>query len=120
MTQEQSEAVHARMRKLKIDNYHPGVDDKLTRLHKIAQDWNLPLEAIAYMGDDLNDLPCLEAVGYAFCPQDAVAGNQGCGRLRDHVITQATGRCAKSVICCWPERFWGSNFAARLMGQARG
>jgi len=71
MTQEQSEAVHARMRKLKIDNYHPGVHDKLTLLHKIAQDWDLPLEAIAYMGDDLNDLACLETAGYAFCPQDA-------------------------------------------------
>jgi len=71
MTQEQSEAVHARMRKLKIDNYHPGVVDKLTLLHKVAQDWDLPLEAIAYMGDDLNDLPCLETAGYAFCPQDA-------------------------------------------------
>jgi len=72
MTQEQSEAVHARMRKLKIDNYHPGVQDKLSRLREVARDWDLPLEAIAFMGDDLNDLPCLEAVGYAFCPQDAL------------------------------------------------
>jgi len=72
MTQERSEAVHARMRKLNIDNYHPGVKDKLTRLREVAQGWGLPLEAIAYMGDDLNDLPCLANVGYAFCPQDAL------------------------------------------------
>lgn len=72
MTQERSEAVHARMRKLEIDNYHPGVHDKLARLNEVAKDWNLPLEAIAYMGDDLNDLPCLKAAGYACCPQDAV------------------------------------------------
>ena len=95
MTQEQSEAVHARMRKLKIDDYHPGVHDKLTRLHEVAKDWGLPLEAIAYMGDDLNDLACLEAAGYAFCPQDALpeiraaADYVTCSRAGDGAVREA-------------------------------
>jgi len=96
MTQEQSEAVHARMRKLKIDNYHPGVDDKLNRLHKVAQDWDLPLEAIAYMGDDWNDLPCLKAVGYAFCPQDAVPEIRA---VADYVASRRAGSGAVREVC---------------------
>jgi N-acylneuraminate cytidylyltransferase len=96
MTQEQSEAVHARMRKLNIDNYHPGVQDKLTRLHKIAQDWDLPLEAIAYMGDDLNDLPCLETAGYAFCPQDASPEIRA---VADYVTSRHAGSGAVREVC---------------------
>jgi len=96
MTQEQSEAVHARMRKLNIDNYHPGVHDKLTRLREVAQDWNLPLEAIAFMGDDLNDLPCLEAVGYAFCPRDAVTEVQA---VSDYITSRRAGRGAVREVC---------------------
>ena len=96
MTQEQSEAVHARMRKLKIDNYHPGVDDKLTLLHKVAQDWGLSLESIAYMGDDLNDLPCLTTAGYAFCPQDAVEEIRA---VADYVASHRAGSGAVREVC---------------------
>ena len=96
MTQEQSEAVHARMRKLKIDNYHPGVDDKLTRLHKVAQDLDLPLEAIAYMGDDWNDLPCLTNVGFAFCPQDAVPEIRA---VANYVTSHRAGSGAVREVC---------------------
>ena len=96
MTQEQSEAVHARMRKLKIDNYHPGVEDKLTRLHKVAQDWDLPLGAIAYMGDDVNDLPCLTSVGYAFCPRDAVPEIKA---VADYVASHSAGNGAVREVC---------------------
>ena len=96
MTQEQSEAVHARMRELKIDNYHPGGDDKLTRLHEVAQDWDLPLEAIAYMGDDWNDLSCLTTTGYAFCPQDAVPEIRA---LADYVASHRAGSGAVREVC---------------------
>jgi len=96
MTQEQSEAVHARILKLKIDNYHPGVDDKLTRLYKVAQDWGLPLETIAYMGDDLNDLACLRAAAYAFCPHDAVPEIRA---EADYVTSHRAGRGAVREVC---------------------
>ncbi len=94
MTQEQSEAVHARMLKLQIKDYYPGVTDKLGKLHAIAQAWQLPLDAIAFVGDDLNDLACLQAVGLSCCPRDAVlairsgadyvaAHDGGAGAVRD-------------------------------------
>jgi N-acylneuraminate cytidylyltransferase len=96
MTQEQSKAVHARMRKLKIDNYHPGVDDKLALLHEVAKDWDLPLEAIAYMGDDWNDLPCLTTAGYAFCPQDAAPEIKAAAA---YVTSRRAGRGAVREVC---------------------
>jgi YrbI family 3-deoxy-D-manno-octulosonate 8-phosphate phosphatase len=96
MTQEQSAAVHARMRKLKIDNYHPGVHDKLTRLHEIALSWGLPMEAIAYMGDDLNDLPCLGTVGYSFCPRDAVPEVRAAA---DYITSNRAGHGAVREVC---------------------
>ncbi|MGA9575170.1 MAG: N-acylneuraminate cytidylyltransferase [Lysobacterales bacterium] len=96
MTQERSEAVHARMRKLKIDNYHPGVIDKLTCLSEVARNWGLPLEVIAYMGDDLNDLSCLETSGYAFCPRDAVPEIKAAA---DYVTRQSAGNGAVREVC---------------------
>ena len=96
MTQEQSEAVHARMRKLKIDNYHPGVDNKLSLMRTVAQEWDLPLDAIAYMGDDCNDLACLTAVGYAFCPQDAVPEIRA---VADYVASKDAGKGAVREVC---------------------
>jgi YrbI family 3-deoxy-D-manno-octulosonate 8-phosphate phosphatase len=72
MSTENSPSVEARMRKLHIDEYHPGVQDKFPLLLVLAKRWGLALENIAYIGDDVNDLECLSRVGFAFCPADSV------------------------------------------------
>lgn len=69
---ESSPSVEARMRKLNIEEYHPGVQDKFPLLLELAERWNLALQDIAYIGDDLSDLECLSRVGTAFCPADSV------------------------------------------------
>ena len=69
---ENSPAVEARMRKLNIDEYHPGIENKFTLLSELARSWNIDLHDIAYMGDDLSDLECLRRAGTAFCPADSV------------------------------------------------
>jgi N-acylneuraminate cytidylyltransferase len=69
---EKSPAVEARMKKLNIDEYHPGVRNKLPLLLELARRWNIALEDMAYIGDDLGDLECLNRVGTAFCPADSV------------------------------------------------
>jgi N-acylneuraminate cytidylyltransferase len=52
--------------------FHPSVQDKRsfveTLIHKMAFSW----EEVAFIGDDLNDLELLDAVGIAACPKDAV------------------------------------------------
>lgn len=70
---EKSLAVQARMKKLHIDEYYPGVQDKFSLLIELAKRWDSSLRNMAYIGDDLSDLECLENVGLSFCPADSVS-----------------------------------------------
>lgn len=59
-----------RCRKLGIDGMH-GVSDKLRALEGyclIGPEY--ALSEVAYVGNDLNDLDCLRAVGFPFAPND--------------------------------------------------
>ena len=81
------------MEGLGLQEVHLGASDKLEVIQAIAARRELTLDQIAYMGDDLNDLKALQAVGLSCCPFDAVAevreavhwvvpegGGQGCVR----------------------------------------
>ncbi len=70
---EDSPAVAARMRKLGIEDYYPGVADKLPLVADLARGWGLSLAEIGYVGDDTGDRECVAAVGTGCCPADAVA-----------------------------------------------
>lgn len=72
VTAETSAVVAARMRKLGITDYFPGVRDKRAWLDEHLPRWGVALAEVAYIGDDLNDLEGLRAVGASFCPADAV------------------------------------------------
>lgn len=63
--------VAARCRKLKIECLN-GCADKLVALQEVARQRGLAPPAIAYIGNDVNDLDCLEWVGAAFAVADAV------------------------------------------------
>ncbi|MCC7412863.1 MAG: N-acylneuraminate cytidylyltransferase [Gammaproteobacteria bacterium] len=93
---EDSPAVAARMRKLGIADYHPGVADKLALLRRLAVDWGLGLEEIGFIGDDLGDLDCLAAVGAAFCPADAVTEVR---RQAHYVCLHRGGHGAVREVC---------------------
>ena len=49
-----------------------GIRDKLIWLREHTQTWGIDPTQVAYIGDDLNDLDGLRAVGMSFCPADAV------------------------------------------------
>jgi len=72
MSRENSPAVAARMTKLKIDDYFPGVQDKRPFLEEKLKSWGISFNEIGYMGDDLPDLECMAAAGASFSPSDAV------------------------------------------------
>ena len=57
---------------LKIRDLSLGVTDKLASYHEMAQRHGLRDEEVAYMGDDLPDLPVLMAVGFSIAPGNAV------------------------------------------------
>ncbi|MDJ0590673.1 MAG: HAD-IIIA family hydrolase [Pleurocapsa sp. MO_226.B13] len=71
-----SAATNHRAQKLGIVNCFIGVEDKLTVLQDLCQKLDLSLDRVAYMGDDLNDLPILNAVGFPLTVADAIPENK--------------------------------------------
>jgi len=64
------ELVH-RAQRLKILELHQGILDKQKVLHRILDKYRLSLEEIAYIGDDLGDLPVIRKTGLAGAVADA-------------------------------------------------
>lgn len=58
------------------ENVLTGIAAKGSALQKLAASKGLPLEAVAFMGDDLNDLPALLRAGFSAAPADAAADVQ--------------------------------------------
>lgn len=71
LTGRKSAIVENRARELGIKELHQGVSDKLVVLKAIALSYHASPEEIAYIGDDLNDLDCIEFAGFSACPADA-------------------------------------------------
>jgi 3-deoxy-D-manno-octulosonate 8-phosphate phosphatase (KDO 8-P phosphatase) len=72
ITGENSGSVRTRAEKLKINELHLGVKNKLDRMLEIAARRDLKPENIAYIGDDTNDLDVIKYAGLTGCPSDAV------------------------------------------------
>ncbi|TAF33955.1 MAG: HAD-IIIA family hydrolase [Cytophagales bacterium] len=71
ITGRNSGVVKHRMDELKVTFQYHGISKKQEVYEKIKQDYQLKDEEIAYIGDDLNDLPILTQCGLRACPQDA-------------------------------------------------
>ena len=71
-----STATLHRAKKLGIERAFVGIEDKLATLKKISQELNLSLDRVAYIGDDLKDLPVLQAVGCPITVADAIPENK--------------------------------------------
>ncbi len=72
ITKEKTAIVARRGQKLAVPEVHQGIDDKLAVITTLAQKYGLSLDQIAYMGDDVNDLDALRAVGFSAAPADAM------------------------------------------------
>lgn len=69
---ENSEITRRRAEKLKVEDVFVGIEDKLATLKEFLAAKKIPLADTAYIGDDLPDLPVLEAVGLPIAVADAV------------------------------------------------
>jgi 3-deoxy-D-manno-octulosonate 8-phosphate phosphatase (KDO 8-P phosphatase) len=72
VTQERTKLVARRAEKLAIPELHQGVMDKLSCLREMAVRHGLTLSQVAYIGDDINDLEALAAVGFSATPADGM------------------------------------------------
>ena len=91
ITGRKSENIHKRAEELGISLLCEGVKDKYSELRRLAEELQLTQDEIAYMGDDLNDLPAFKAAGVSFAPQDAVTEVAAMARV---VTTKCGGRGA--------------------------
>ena len=102
ITGETSPSVVTRAAKLKISELHLGAGNKLSLLPEILSRLDLGASEVAFIGDDVNDLELLQAVGLSACPADAtrqkkavvdyccqMAGGQGCFRELAELIIEA-------------------------------
>jgi len=71
VTGERSPSLRQRAVKLGIDELHLNSRDKPAVVAEITARRGLSLEQVAYIGDDVNDVAVMEAVGLAACPADA-------------------------------------------------
>lgn len=91
-----SEAVTRRMQELNINHVYLGHEDKLPVYHDLKKKLNLDDSQIAYMGDDLPDLPLLIHAGLAITvPQAPDIIKQHV----DFVTTKKGGKGAVREVC---------------------
>jgi len=91
-----STAVEQRARVLGIPDIFLGVNDKLTTLEAFCARLGLSLAHVAYVGDDVNDLPTLQAVGCPCTVADATPANRACAIYVTHL---PGGQGAVREIC---------------------
>ncbi len=72
MTSEDSPIAAARAKKLGVDSTVLGCHNKTDAVKLLAEEMELELKEIAFMGDDVNDLHAMNLVGFSACPADAV------------------------------------------------
>jgi 3-deoxy-D-manno-octulosonate 8-phosphate phosphatase (KDO 8-P phosphatase) len=82
-----SRAVTQRGRECAIDWVLQGQGKKITSLEKLCREENIPMAHVAFVGDDLLDLPVLEKVGLAVAVANAVADVKQAA----HYITRTPG-----------------------------
>jgi YrbI family 3-deoxy-D-manno-octulosonate 8-phosphate phosphatase len=70
LSSETNPVVGARARKLQVD-VRQGVHDKVAALREWVTAQGIPLSQVAYIGNDVNDLGCLEVVGYPVAVPEA-------------------------------------------------
>jgi len=105
-----SPIVERRVKELGIQHLIQGVQKKVPALCGLAENLGLSLGEIAYMGDDLNDLPAMNLVGFRACPADAdeqvrelcefvAQKNGGNGAVREfvqYILTQEN--CWRTIV----------------------
>ncbi|MBU1666049.1 MAG: HAD family hydrolase [Gammaproteobacteria bacterium] len=105
-----SQVVLFRARNLGIVHLFQGADDKLEAFGKLLASVNLTPEQIAYMGDDVVDLPVLRRCGLAISVPDAPDEV----KARSHYVTRAgAGHGAAREACEMIMRAQGT-WAAQL------
>lgn len=95
LSKEVNPVVSARGRKLDIE-VRQGIEDKLPELDRWLAEHGLSRADTIYVGNDVNDLDCMRAVGFPVAPADARPEAKAVARL---VTAARGGRGALRELC---------------------
>ncbi|UCX06053.1 3-deoxy-manno-octulosonate-8-phosphatase KdsC [Shewanella glacialimarina] len=87
ITGRKSKIVENRMTALGIKDIYQGIDDKFTPYEELIRKYNVTAEQVAYIGDDMVDLPVMKVVGLAV----SVADGHPYVKQHCHMITTIKG-----------------------------
>lgn len=79
--------VSARMRELRVPHILQGIARKADAVERVLAELGASFDELAYIGDDINDLPVLDRCGLSACVADAAADVPA----RVHYVTQRRG-----------------------------
>lgn len=99
ITSEDRELNQRRADKLKLDFFYQGKKNggKLAVAKEICDQMGITLQEVAYIGDDVNCIELLSAVGFAACPADADARVKAIPGI--HVMTKKGGEGSVREFC---------------------
>lgn len=90
------EIVKNRYSELGVKYIYQHCYDKAKKIKELSTELKIALDEIAYIGDDILDVPVLEIVGLSVCPKDAHPS----AVLKSKLITEACGGkgCVRELI----------------------
>ena len=91
-----NQGVKKRLENLGVNKVYLGIHEKDIALDDFINTYNINPEEVLYMGDDVPDMPVMEKVGVATCPQDAVPDVK---RIADYVSHKNGGDgCVREIV----------------------
>ena len=96
ITSESNSIMKFRAAKLKIVDLHQGSFDKIPAMKKLLLKYNLTMDEVAFIGDDINDTSLLKIVGLAITPSDAILQNLN---IAHYITTKKGGDGCVREIC---------------------
>ncbi|MBD1823579.1 HAD-IIIA family hydrolase [Cyanobacteria bacterium FACHB-DQ100] len=91
-----SSATLHRAKRLGIKHIYLRVPDKLAAIKQLCETLAIPLDRVAYMGDDLVDIPAMQTVGVPITVADAMPENQA---VAVYITQKSGGQGAVREIC---------------------
>ena len=91
-----SDSIRKRLADLKIEHIYLGQENKLPAYEELKQKLNLQDDQIAYMGDDLPDLPLMRRAGFAISVPNA---SDIMHQHADYICNRKAGKGAVREAC---------------------
>ncbi|PCJ94980.1 MAG: 3-deoxy-D-manno-octulosonate 8-phosphate phosphatase [Flavobacteriaceae bacterium] len=108
-----NEGVRERLKGLGVTDIFMGAHHKIEPMEAYLDKHKIKPEHVLYMGDDLPDVPPMQLVGLATCPQDAVPEVKEVSKYISH--KSGGNGCVRDVIeqVLKVRGHWEGNFSAK-------